>query len=189
MKNYIYILPILFTLISCKNKEQSKIPVSTDNQSLSIKQIIDNFNKGLKDGDTLILDFNLAMEQYIRVDTVFVEKKQKKVLIKSIINEKVEEVDNNFSTQKPSTTEYNLNNKDSLSLEHFLNKNLYRTDKKEAFVYTLKIHFKNDSLTFYSYNLSDKAQFIKQYFNTMNAIYPNTKIFSNQEEVFPSTHK
>lgn len=190
MKKTIYFLAVLLALLCCKNNKQlDDVESQDDTMESSISEVIENFKDGLKDGDTLIIDFNMAMEQYIRVDTIFIEKRQDNILINSTVNEKIEEIDDKFSTHYSNTIDYNHNTKDSLSLEHFLKKNLYRTDNKNSLVYTLKIHFKNDSITFYTYNLTDKAQLIKQYFNTMKVIYPNEKLFANQENVFPLINK
>jgi hypothetical protein len=191
MKRISYVLIVLISFLSCKDKEQSHKtgqPKENSNQ-LSIREVVKDFGDSLKSGDSLVLYFNLAMESYIRVDTLLMRKSDNEIKIKSIINEKILDLKEDFSTYKTDERTYSMRPDDSLSLEFFINKNSHRKDPKNSKVSTVKVFGKSDTLSLYTYNLSDKSRFIKQYFNTMKELFPTVHFFENGEETFPILNK
>ncbi|WP_152538432.1 hypothetical protein [Aquimarina macrocephali] len=137
---------------------------NTDNEQLERKQ--ETKNKAV----TYI--FNLTMEWAIRVD----ELKVSKNTITGSIKQKAEGIDDDFTIVNLEKREY-LEDR----LTALIKSNLHRAEKKEGGQWLLRVIKPTDTIMLYSYNLSDRSRFIREYFKVMKSMYPDNENFEYPE--------
>lgn len=182
MRN-IYIAFLFFACIGCKYSEKKPTTVekSVHQNDIAITKAIENLLK-LGNGDKITFDINLTMEHFIRVDTVVVKKENDSLYISATTDDKVEDLDDDFVRNKIPWKTYSLKYTDTLSLEHFFSKKIDRTDKNDAHTYTANIFTEYDTISLYTYNLAEKARFIKEYFRIMANVFPEEKMFEHKNQ-------
>ncbi len=116
--------------------------------------------------------FNLTMEWAIRVD----ELKVSKNTITGSIKHKAEGIDDDFTIVDLEKKEY-LEDR----LTDLIKSNVHRTEKKERAYWLLRVIKPNDTIMLYSYNLSDRSRFIREYFKVMKSMYPDNENFEFPE--------
>lgn len=180
---------ILIVLFGCKEPygkrilEKSIIPSQA--QPKSISELVQGIPSNLREGETLVLDFNLTMEDYVRNDMFHFTKSGQNVSVKAVITYGVEEIEDGIQRLNIPSLTYSLDPGNELSIETLIKKNLFRKDKKPRSIYVLKAYSTRDTLLLYSYNLADKGAFLKDYFDTASQIFPNKNAFVPGELGFP----
>lgn len=185
MRN-IFIAFLFIACIGCKDAEKKTTTVDkpVPQNDIAIEEAIENLGE-LRNGDKITFDVNLTMEHFIRVDTVVVKKENDMLYISATTADKVEDLDDDFVRSKMPWKKYSLKHTDILGLEHFFSKKLNRTDKNNAHTYTANIFTESDTVTLYTYNLAEKARFIKEYFRVMGNVFPDENKFKPKNETFP----
>lgn len=186
MKNHTIIF--LLVLLSGCNKLQKKettaiLSNSQETSDLSAKHVIENLSENLRNGDKVNFVFNLTMEHFVRIDSIYVVKDGEALFISATNSEMILDLDNDFKNHFTHKIRYNKKPYDSLSLECLFSKNMKRISKKNAQTYTSKIYTSSDTLTLYTYNLADKVSFLKAYFKTMKEIFPKEKQFEYWNQI------
>ncbi|WP_271769217.1 hypothetical protein [Aquimarina algiphila] len=149
-------LLFIFILISCKPKATGKRTDFNETQNPT------NENELVK------YRFNITMEWATRIDEFVVVENT----ITGHIQRKVEEIDDDFTVIKLQKKKYLES-----SLTTLIKNNRQRIEKKKNARELLKIIKTDDTISLYSYGLSDKSKFIKEYFAVMKTIYPNNHSF------------
>lgn len=164
--NFLFFL-ILFLFSSCKtdNKHEkyiSKIDISKD---------LANFTSKLTEKDTIIIDVNLSMEYWIRLDKITILKKGNTLKMKTEVKKDTSyRLKYEFLTEELSERTIELNNK---KIEDFFIKRIKRTVKTEDDKYWIyRIINQEDTLKFYSKGLGDKGGEVHKYFDLMKNFYP-----------------
>lgn len=185
MRN-IFIAFLFIACIGCKDAEKkpTKVEKSVSQNDIAIAEAIENIEK-LGNGDKITFDVNLTMEHFIRVDTVIVKKENDMLYISATTADKVEDLDDDFVRNKIPWKRYSLKHTDTLGLEQFFSKKLNRTDKNNAHTYTANIFTESDTINLYTYNLAEKARFIKEYFRVMGNLFPEEDKFKSKNQTFP----
>lgn len=185
MKNII----ITFLFIACIGcKETEKKPITIEEpifqNDIALTEAIKDFTK-LRNGNKITFDVNLTMEHFIRVDTLVVKKQNDTLYISATTADKVEDLDDDFIRSQTPWKRYNAKYSDTLGLEHFFFQKLNRTHKNNAHTYTVKIFIQSDTITLYTYNLAEKARFVKEYFRVMDNQFPQENKFKPKNQTFP----
>jgi hypothetical protein len=162
---YLIIICVLLS-VSCKqHSHDKKIELNTtESEPLERKQETEN--------KTVTYNLNLTMEWVIRLD----ELKISENTINGSIKQKADGIDDDFTTIDLERKEYSEDR-----LAALIKSNLRRTEKKEEAQLLLKVIKPNDTIMLYSYSLSDRSRFIREYFTVMKLIYPDDENFEYPE--------
>ena len=176
------LIVLLLLIIGCK-EPVAKQEKTSKPSSIDISRLVLEFSNSLKEGDTIVFDFNLTMEHYVRNDILSFTNSKGNILVGSKIIHGVEELDDGLETEIIQPKSYLTNQQDSISIESLIRKNFYRTERKRYNQYLLKAYSKKDTFYLYSYNLADRSSFIQHYFEVTSKIFPNEKAYLGDEEM------
>lgn len=186
MMRNIFIAFLFLACIGCKDTEKKPAIVEETvyQNDIVVAEAIEDLTT-LHNGDKITFDVNLTMEHFVRVDTVIVKKENDTLYVSAKTADKVEDLDDDFVRSKVSWKKYSSKQSDTLGLEYFFSKKLKLTAKNNAHTYTAKIFTQSDTITLYTYNLAEKARFVKEYFRVMGNLFPEENKFKPKNETFP----
>lgn len=172
MKLFRCILILSFFLFyNCKKNGNEREIINKADTKIKSGKIQTSGNKS----DTIILDFNLTMEWAVRKDSIVLIKNEDSISIRGIVKQKIEGLDKDFLITYLKPRNYS-SKKDLSNLELLIKK--YSDKKNKGDAYLLKAYKNNDTLILYSDNLTDKNNFIQEYFKIMRKIYPDSKVYN-----------
>lgn len=184
------LLVFLVVISACKEPNSKRVvenPIdNSQDQPKSISELVQDISSNLKEGETLVLDLNLTMEDYIRNDIFHFTRSGKNVSVKAEITHGVEEFKDGLHKLNIPSKMYSLDPDNASSIETLIKKNLFRKDKKPQSHYVIRAYSNKDTLELYSYNLADKASFIEEYFDSTSQIFTNEKAFMPGGLGFPN---
>jgi hypothetical protein len=186
MMRNIFIAFLFIACIGCKDTEKKPAIVEETiyQNDIAVAEAVENLTT-LRNGDKITFDINLTMEHFVRVDIVIVKKENDTLYVSVRTADKVEALDDDFVISKVSWKKYSAKQSDTLDLEHFFSKKLNQTAKNNAHTYTANIFTQSDTITLYTYNLAEKARFVKEYFRVMGNLFPKENKFKPKNETFP----
>jgi hypothetical protein len=178
MNNTLHILAILILLLNCKRKVEPTVISQPYIPKFNLKTDLADFTTRMTEKDTINIIANLTMEDWIRQDLLVLSKKGNEIKLST----RCEETYIDFKKTEKWISDFKMvtvNNANGKFEKFFVDRIKRTVEADPNWIY--KIISNRDTLTFYSYGLSDKGGEIPKYYDFMSNLYPNEREFKGIE--------